>query len=116
MRRKDGTVWNDISWYDAKDEAKKLGHRLPSIQEQLVLLDWYKHEKGDKASIHDKEFLGIEELSYDEEVYLEWVDGPIVTTRGCLWIVGGSAGVGSLSLNNTPGRTNYYTLGFRCAR
>lgn len=115
MRREDGTVWNNISWSDAKAEAKKLGYRLPSIQEQLVLLDWYKQEKGDKASIHDKEFLGIEELSYDGEVYLEWVDGPTVTTRGGDWYTGGIAGVEALDLNITPGITNYY-IGFRCAR
>ena len=115
MRREDGSVWNNISWSDAKAEAKKLGYRLPSIQEQLVLLDWYKHEKGDKASIHDKEFLGIEELSYDEEVYLEWVDGPTVAARGGNWPYGADDGPFTLLLNWSTSYTTY-GVGFRCAR
>jgi hypothetical protein len=114
MRNSDGKVWSNINFSDAKKEAEKLGH-LPTVQEQLVLLDWYKHEKGDKTSIHDKEFLGIEELSYDEEVYLEWVDGPVGFIRGGNWTYGAYAGLGTLNLDDTPGTTSYY-IGFRCAR
>jgi formylglycine-generating enzyme required for sulfatase activity len=114
MRDQKGKVWNNITFSDAKKEAEKLGH-LPTIQEHLVLLDWYKHEKGDKMSIHDKEYLGIEELSYDEEIYLEWVDGPVSFLRGGFWNYGPFAGVEALTLLNGPG-TVYNYVGFRCAR
>ena len=115
MRRENGKVWNNISWSDAKAEAKKLGYRLPSIQEQLVLLDWYKQKKRDKASIQDKEFLGIEELSYDEDTYLEWVDGPTTATRGGSWSNG--AGGGPFALGLSWGTSSAaVNVGFRCAR
>ena len=113
--RKDGEVWNYISWIDAKEEARKLGLRLPNITEILVLLDFYKKEKGDKVSIYDKDFLGIEELSYNEDVCYELIDGPTVFLRGGSWISGSNGGVFALSLNWGTGNTDD-NVGFRCAR
>ena len=115
MRKTDGEVWNSISFVDAKAEAQRQGYRLPSIQEHLVLLDWYVHEKGEKSSIYDKEFLGIEELSYSETVCFEWIDGPTSFIRGGAWGNGSFAGVESLYLDITPGGT-FSSIGFRCAR
>jgi formylglycine-generating enzyme required for sulfatase activity len=115
MRNDKGEVWNNITFLDAKKEAEKLGYHLPTVQQQLVLLDWYKHEKGNNVSIRDEEFLGIEELSYYEKVYLEWIDGPTSFIRGGNWNSGSNAGVETLNLINTPGSSGYY-IGFRCAR
>ena len=115
MRNTDGEVWNNIGWADSKKEAEKLGYRLPKIQEMLVLLDWYKQEKGDNASDHDNEFLGIEELSYDEDVCYEWIDSPVICTRGGSWGIGSSAGSFALYLNWSTGNA-ISGVGFRCSR
>jgi len=116
MRDKNGKVWNKINYFDAQKECKKLGYRLPNIREMLLLLDWYK-QKNTKVSIHNKEFLGIEELSYDEDVYYEWIyclnDSGFL--RGGVWNNGAGAGLFALILNNAPSYTNS-NLGFRCAR
>ena len=113
--KKDGKVWAKISWTDAKKEAEKLGLRLPHITEMLVLLDAYKKEKGEKASVHDRDFLGIEELSYDEVVNYEFIDGPSVFLRGADWADGSGAGAFALGLDWSTGNTYGY-VGFRCAR
>ena len=115
MRRPDGTVWNVISFNDAKAEAQKLGYHLPSIQEHLVMLDWYLHEKGEKSSIYDKEFMGIEELSCNETVCFEWIDGPTTFIRGGNWNGGSFAGVETRYLSAAPGSAGS-RVGFRCAR
>ena len=115
MRNSGGEVWNNISYTDAKKEAEKLGYHLPSIQQMLVLLDWYKHEKGDNVSCHDKEFLGIEELSYDEDVCYEWIDSPAICSRGSSWGDGSAAGPFALYLGLSTGSA-FYNVGFRCAR
>ena len=113
--RKDGGVWNNISWIDSKAEAEKLGLRLPHIKEMLFLLDLYKKQYPDNASIYHKEFLGVEELSYGESVDYEWVDGPSPVVRGAYWADGSNAGVFTLRLNWSAGNTSG-TVGFRCAR
>ena len=73
-RREDGTVWNNIDFEDAKKEAEKMGGRLMSLNEIFLLLDAYKEKYLDNASCEHEEFLGIEELSYHEEVCYEWID------------------------------------------
>ena len=113
--RKDGRVWDNITWSGAKSEAHKLGYRLPAIQEMLVLLDWYKHEKGDRVSYKDKKFLGIEELSYEEEVYSEWIDAPSPCRRGGDWGYSSGAGAFTLYLHWGTGVTNN-NVGFRCCK
>ncbi len=113
--RKGNDVWNYISWTDAKAEAEKLGLRPPHITEMLVLFDAYKREKGDKASKHDRDFLGIEELSHDEAVSYEFVDGPSVFLRGDGWDSGSDAGAFALGLDWGTGYTSI-GIGFRCAR
>ena len=113
--RKDGKVWNNISWLDAKKETKKLGFRLLSIQEILVLLHVYKQKFSDDADIRHNEFLGIEELSYDETVYYEWIDAPVPASRGGCWGTGSSAGAFTLDLGLSSGST-HGSVGFRCAR
>ena len=115
MRNDKDEVWNNISFTDAKAEAEKLGYRLPSIQEMLVLLDIYKKEYPNSASIYHQEFLGIKELSYDESVYLEWIDAPSPAVRGDDWSYGSAAGAFPLTLYWGTGGTNNY-VGFRCAR
>ena len=116
MRNDKGEVWNEINYFDAQKECEKLGYRLPNIREMLILLDFYK-QKNKEVSIHNKEFLGIEELSYDEEVYLEWIycldDCGFV--RGGYWGYGSGAGLFALYLSSAPSVTNY-RIGFRCAR
>ena len=86
--RKPGTdkVWNNINFFDAQKEAKKLGYRLPDIREMLALLEQYRATHT-TPNHKDKEFLGIEELSYDESVYLEWID-----VAGCAALRGGGWG------------------------
>jgi len=115
--RKDGKVWNNINYFDAVKEAQKLGYSLPTIQQQLVLLDAYKEHFPNNASIRHEEFLGIKELSYDEDVCYEWVycNEYIGFLRGGYWGDGTNAGVETLALDDTPGSTSYY-IGFRCAR
>ena len=113
--REAGKVVNNITWGEAKTKAKALGYRLPSIQEMLVLLDAYKKKYPDNADIYHKEFLGIEELSYSEDVCYEWIDAPSPTTRGAAWNYGSSAGAFSLYLNWGTGSTGD-TVGFRCSK
>lgn len=113
--RRGREVWNKISLADAKEEADKLGLRLPHISEILVLLDSYKKKKGDKISVYDKEFLGIEELSYSEKIIFEIIDGPIVFLRGAYWLSGSDDGAFALNVFWGAGST-YYFVGFRCAR
>ena len=113
--KKDGKVWADISWTEAKAEAHKLGLRLPNVTEMLVLLDFYKKEKGDKVSIYDGDFLGVEELSYRETVNYELIDGPSPILRGGNWSNGSHAGVFTLNLDWSGGNTGS-NVGFRCAR
>lgn len=111
MKRKmrtDGKVWNDINYFDARKEAEKLGYRLPSIQEHLLLVEHYSNTN---------EFLGIEELSYDEDVNHEWIafNEKLAFVRGGTWNDGTVAGVGMLALSGVPGVTADI-IGFRCAR
>ena len=115
MRNSGGEVWNNISYTDAKKEAEKLGYHLPSIQQMLVLLDWYKYEKGENVSCYDKEFLGIEELSYDEDASYEWIDSPAICSRGGSWPYGSGAGAFSLGLYSPTGDANY-DVGFRMTK
>jgi len=100
MRSGDNT-WNNISFNDAKKEAEKSEMRLPSLNEMLLLLDAYKEKYPDNASCNHKEFLGIEELSYQEDVCYEWIDSLSVIPflRGGLWFVGSYAGAFALYLN-----------------
>ena len=115
MRNDKGEVWSNISRNDAKAEAEKLGLRLLDIPEHLVILDFYVREKGKNASIYDADFLGIEELNYDEKVPYEWVNGPSLFIRGGDWNAGSGAGAGSLGLDNGHSYVGSY-VGFRCAR
>ena len=100
---------------EIKKEAEKIG-RLPNIQEMLLLLEAYK-EQNDDVSRDDEEFLGIEELSYDEDVYLEWIEclDDIAFLRGGYWYNGAAAGVFVLSLHLSPADLDS-NIGFRCAR
>ena len=75
--RENGKTIANITWSDAKKKAEDMGYRLPSIQEMLVLLDAYKQKFLNNADYRHKEFLGIEELSYDEKVYYEWIEGAV---------------------------------------
>ncbi len=111
--RKDGEVWNNINLEEAKKACKERGCRLPKIQEMLALLDHYK-STNKKISYDDKEFLGIEELSYEEDVTCELIDGPISFLRGGYWDVGEDAGAFALVLDAVPGG-RYDSIGFRCA-
>ena len=121
MRNENGKVWNFISFDEAKKEAEKRGWRLPKIQEIFVLLDEYKRRKGDDVNVCDEEFLGIEELSYDEDVCYEFVDEyvfvdrPVVFLRGGVWSIGSNAGVFTLGLAWSTGVQDNY-VGFRCVR
>ena len=117
MRNDKGEVWNNINYFDAIKEAEKRGYRLPSIQEQLVLMDAYKEKYPNNASVYHKGFLGIEELSYEESVYCEWVyaNKYVGFLRGGSWGNGGNAGVETLTLDYTPGIASS-SIGFRCAR
>ena len=113
--RKDGEIWNNINFYDAKKEAEKLGYRLPDMREMLALLEFYK-QKNKTVSENDKEFLGIKELSYKENVCYEWIEGAgCAFRRGGDWDDGSDAGAFTLPLNDSPGSTDY-DFGFRCVR
>ena len=116
MRNDKGEVWVEIDYFDAQKECEKLGYRLPNIQEMLMLLEFYK-QKNKEVSIHDKEFLGIEELSYDEEVYLEWMYylDDCGFLRGGHWYNASTAGLFALYLYDAPSNTNN-NIGFRCVR
>jgi len=114
MRNKEGDVWNNINFFDATKEVEKLGYRLPDIREMLALFEQYKTVQKER-SIHDKEFLGIEELSYDEEVYLEWINCACSGfIRGGNWNLGSDVGAFTLVLNVAPSYSNL-NVGFRCA-
>ena len=114
MRDKDGKAWNNINFFDAKKECEKLGYRLPDIREMLALLEHYKKTQK-KISEHDKEFLGIKELSIDEDVYMEWIEGAgCAFRRGGDWYNGACAGLYTLYLSSAPSYT-FSTLGFRGA-
>jgi len=115
--RNDDKVWANITFNDAKKEAEKAGMRLPSLNEMLLLLDSYKEKYSDNASCYHKEFLGIEELSYNEEVCYEWIDSLSVIPflRGGDWSDGSDAGAFALHLAWSGGTTNY-GVGFRCVR
>jgi formylglycine-generating enzyme required for sulfatase activity len=113
--RENDKVVNSITWNDAKEKAKELGYRLPTIQEMLVLLDAYKKQYINNADPYHTEFLGIEELSYDEEVCYEWIDAPSPITRGGRCYNGSDAGAFTLTLGWDAGNTGSY-VGFRCAR
>ena len=113
--RKDGEIWNNINFFDAKKEAEKLGYRLPDMREMLALLEFYK-QKNKTISENDKEFLGIEELSYEEKVCYEWIEGAgCAFRRGGYWSGGSNAGAFSLHLSISPGPA-HYCFGFRCVR
>jgi len=116
MRNNEGEVWNDINYFDAQKECKKLGYRLPNVQEILLLLEFYK-QKNKKVSCYDKEFLGIEELSYDEDVCYEWIyclkDCGFL--RGGDWNNGSTAGLFALGLYGVPSPAGN-GVGFRCAK
>ena len=115
MRDKDGNVWADINFLDAKKECEKLGYRLPDIREMLALLEHYKNTQKE-VSVNDKEFLGIEELSLKEDVYIEWVEGAgCVFRRGAYWDNTSHAGVFTLNLSPTPDYSGNNSIGFRCA-
>lgn len=116
MRNENGKVWNNISWNDAKKEAGKLGYRLPTIQEMLVLLHAYKEKYPNNASVNHDEFLGIEELGYDQNnVCYEWIDAPSPCTRGGYWGDGSDGGAFMTSVGWTRGEADS-NVGFRCAR
>ncbi len=114
--RKDGKTVNNVNYFEARKLAEEAGCRLPKIQEMLVLLDYYKF-KNKEVSNKDKEFLGIEELSYDEDVYYEWVEmtDKIAFLRGGNWSDTTFAGVFTLYLSDLPTAASN-GLGFRCAR
>ena len=116
MRNEDGEVWSEINYSDAQKECEKLGCRLPNMREMLLLLEHYKNVK-EEVSYKDKEFLGIEELNYEENVCYEWIYNlkDIAFRRGGSWSIGFYAGVFALSLYYAPTGTNAY-IGFRCAR
>ena len=92
-----------------------MGYRLPDIREILALLEYYKNINK-KVSIHDKEFLGIEELSYNEDVCSEWIEGAgCAFLRGALWNYTSYAGLFTLYLFDVPSYSGSNNLGFRCA-
>lgn len=113
--RKDEEVWNNINYYDAKKETKRLGYRLLDIREMLALLEQYR-KTTKLPSNKDKEFLGIEELSYDEKVNYEWIDvAGVAAFRGGYWNSGAHAGPFALDLSNAPSDVDA-SIGFRMAK
>jgi len=116
MRNENGEVWNDINYFDAQKECEKLGYRLPNVREMLVLLEHYKNV-NEEVSHEDKEFLGIEELSYKEDVRYEWIYNlkNVAFRRGGGWSNTSYAGVFALDLDISPSGT-YTIIGFRCVR
>lgn len=115
MRKENGNVWNKISWNDAKKEANKLGYRLTTIQELLVLLHVYKEKYPNNASVNHDKFLGIEELAYRHDVCYEWIDAPSPCIRGGGWVTGSSAGAFAVNLNWYSGDSNN-NVGFRMCK
>ena len=93
MRGDDGEVLCNINYFEAMKEAEKRGGRLPNIREMLLLLEVYK-EQNKEVSCYDKEFLGIEELSYNEDVCFEWIEAldNVGFLRGGYWNYASSAG------------------------
>ena len=116
MRKEDGTVWNNINFFEAKKQAEKLGCRLPDIREILALLEQYK-KNNEVVSCYDKSFLGIKELSYHKNVYHEWgqVGSDVAFVRGGYWANDAYAGVFTLLLNYPPAFQSNY-IGFRCCK
>ena len=116
MRKADGTIWHNINYFDALKECKKIGHRMFGVKEALVLLEAYK-KQNKTVSIHDKKFLGIEELSYDEDVCFEWIEinKKLAFIRGGSWDNGASAGSFALYLLYAPSYSGA-GIGFRCCR
>jgi len=113
MRNKDGKVWNNINFYEAKEEAEKLGYRLPDIREMLALLEHYKLV-NQNISHKDKDFLGIEELSYGEDVCFEWIEGAgCAFLRRTSWVYTSYAGDFILDLDAAP-TNRHHNVGFRC--
>ena len=119
--RENGRVINNITYKHAIEKCDALGYRLPDIKEMLMLCEFYKQENYKischKISCHDKEFLGIEELSYDEDVCYEFVYflPDVVFVRGGSWSITAGPGAFALYLSYTAGDSNY-GIGFRCAR
>lgn len=108
--RKDGEVWNNINYFDAKKEAEKLGYRLPDVREILALLEQYRKTRKN-YSYKDDEFLGITELSYD----YEWLDiEGVAAIRGGAWAAGALGGPFTLNLGAAPSVVGT-GVGFRCA-
>ena len=115
MRNAAGGVWHSIDFFEAKAGAEKRGLRLPNIREILLLLEAYKEQNV--FSVYDNDFLGIEELSYNEDVCYEWVEAlnDAAFLRGGTWSNGTNAGVFTLYLYSAPLNSGT-NLGFRCAR
>jgi len=116
MRNEDGKVWSEIDYFEAQKECEKLCYRLPNVREMLMLLEYYKNVN--KEILHtDKEFIGIEELSYDEDVCYEWIYNleDIAFRRGGGWADASYAGVFALHLSGSPTHSST-TVGFRCVR
>ena len=111
--RKDGEVWNEINYFDAQKECEKLGYRLPDMRKMLMLLEHYKNVNKE-VSYNDKEFLGIEELSFEEDVYYEWIYNlqDVTFLRGGNWHYVADAGVFALDLDNAPTDSST-SIGFR---
>ncbi|HOE15452.1 MAG TPA: hypothetical protein PLH82_02095 [Candidatus Paceibacterota bacterium] len=116
-RDEKGNVINNITFSNAKAEAKKRGCRLPTIMEILVLLHTYRERFPESASIYHDDFLGIEELSFNEDVRFEFVDSlaDIPFLRGGRWGNASDAGAFALDLHCTTGSTGG-SIGFRYAR
>ena len=114
--RKDGEVWNEINYFDAQKECEKLGYRLPDMRKMLMLLEHYKNVNKE-VSYNDKEFLGIEELSYEEDVCYEWIHNlqDVAFLRGGGWDDGASAGVFALYLGDAPTNSRA-SFGFRMCK
>lgn len=115
--RKPGTdtVWNNIAFSDAQKETQKLGYRLPDIREMLALLEHYR-QMTKNPSRTDKEFLGIEELSYNENVCYEWIDvSGCAALRGGNWVNTTDVGPFTLLLYNAPSYVLSY-IGFRACQ
>lgn len=114
--RKDGEVWNNISYFDSIKAAEERGYRLPNIREILLLLEHYKNTNK-SVSIYDKGFLGIKELSYNEDVCYEWIyilpDAAAI--RGGDGGDGALAGVFAFDVGDAPSSW-VGSFGFRCCR
>ena len=114
--RKDGKVWNKITYFEAIKVAKEMGYRLVNIREILLLLEHYKNTNKDISS-RDKEFLDIKELSYEDSVNYEWIYvlPSVAALRGGSWSGVADAGVFDLSLDDAPSGSSP-SIGFRCCK